>query len=378
MAYTAKYSSDTGAGANDGSSEANAWTWAQMITAVNALGGGAGIHVKHKSNGGSARTTANDTFTVGGSSTSPLIIEGYLSTSGAAGALGDGYLGRTNGHCCGGNLITTNMPTITYSTGRLTLSTWTILQGFKFASQNTGAAIVTGADCLVSRCVSSNSATNTAATAFTAAARAKFFDCDGTLSGGSGAAAFSLANAGATAIGCRAKGGPGEGFRLASTGTNLFGSLAYGGATGVAVTNTAAVATIIGNTIVGNTGDGVNVITGTTGLQAIIDNIITDNGGYGLNGVSAANAVPSLYNRFRDNTSGNYNSATDWLAITKLFGDVTTDTGGPETDYVNAAGNDYRLINGSPAQNMTYGQAIGAYQFKGGLILPPGFNGGRF
>lgn len=121
---------------------------------------------------------------------------------------------------------------------------------------------------------------------------------------------------------------------------------------------------IHGNTIAKNSSDGINIITGATSLQRITDNLITDNGGHGINGVSAANAVFDPSNRFRDNTLGNTNLATDWMTLGSIVGIVTTDTGGPETDYVGYASNDFRLINGSPAQDMIYGHAAGAYQFS--------------
>lgn len=369
MAFTAKYSSDTGAGAHDGSSEANAWTWAEMVTAIVALGagGGAGLHVKHKSNGGTSRTTNTDTLSVGGSSTSPLIIEGYLSTPGAAGALGDGYLGRTNNHCCGGSLTTTNMPSITYTTGRLVASgTWIVIQNINYASANTSTGLSLGTDCAIARCKIVNSGTGAGAIVIGGGgSRTHFFDNDIALTGGSGGSnALTASGSANRVIGNRITGASAPGVLASNTGGLIYGNLIYScTGTGLSVNANTATIHIIGNTIVGCTGDGIDLITGLTQLASIFNNCITDNGGYGINGVSAANAAVAAYNRLRDNTSGNTNLATDWLAGTS-WGHVTTDTGGAETDYVSSGSQDYRLRGGSPAANALYNQAIGAFQFS--------------
>lgn len=121
------------------------------------------------------------------------------------------------------------------------------------------------------------------------------------------------------------------------------------GSTGIALTSTGSYNSVIGNTIVGNTGDGIDVITGTTVNHTIGNNCITDNGGYGIDFNSASVGCTALFfNRFRDNTSGNINLATDSVAATN-WSAVTTDTGGSSTDYTDYSGNDFRLIAASPA-----------------------------
>jgi hypothetical protein len=135
--------------------------------------------------------------------------------------------------------------------------------------------------------------------------------------------------------------------------------------------------TIVGNTIVNNTNDGIATIGTGTGISAIVHgNIITDNGGYGIN--FAAHPHMTLYNRLRGNTSGSiFATNADWGTYSQ-YGNITT---GSSTDYVNAASDDYRLLTTSPA----YQAGIPAYRSMGaseplaaagGLILAPGFEGG--
>jgi len=102
MALVEKYSSAAGAGAHDGSSEANAFSWAEMVADINA-GNGAGIRYNHK---GDITFSESVSITNAGTIGSPCIIRGYKTT------IGDGYQGRTNQ----GWLNTANMPLLTFGT----------------------------------------------------------------------------------------------------------------------------------------------------------------------------------------------------------------------------------------------------------------------
>ena len=71
-------------------------------------------------------------------------------------------------------------------------------------------------------------------------------------------------------------------------------------------------------------------------------------------------------NRERDNTSANVGIG-NWPEINK----ITTDTGGDETDYFDAASGDFRLIDGSPGRN------VGGFGINlGGLAVVPIVAGG--
>jgi hypothetical protein len=83
-------------------------------------------------------------------------------------------------------------------------------------------------------------------------------------------------------------------------------------------------------------------------------------------------------NRTRDNTTPRTGVGDGVNA-----GEVTTDTGGIATDYVDAGAGNFRLITGAPGleAGMIAYSDIGAYQKQpsasgGGLIRHPGMNGG--
>lgn len=367
MAITEKYVSGAGGGAHDGSTEADAFSWTEMVTDINA-GGKAGNRYNFK--GSVARTTNTDTVTGDGSSTSPIIIRGYTTT------IGDGFQGRTSGN---GALVTTNMPTVTYTTGRFNGSgaDWILYETINFSGAPSAGVLTVGASSAVKSCVVGNSSTNAAAVGITTNLGSVIFDNDVTLSGASGgAAAISVTGNEVRVIANRVRGGPAVGILVTGRATILDNLVYACTGVGIAVTNTAAYFCIYGNTIVGGTTDGIDVVTGTTVFQCALNNMITDNGGYGIDGVSAANAIFAAYNRTRDNTSGADNLATDWLAATK-YGQVTTDTGGAETDYVNAGSNDYTLVSGSPAKGAGWWpyRDIGALQRQesGGGSAAPSF-----
>lgn len=301
--------------------------------------------------------TATDTFAASGTSTLPIKIIGYKTT------IGDGYRGRTNDN---GPLITTNMPSLAYNSTFQLNSTGTFLL---FESLNISGNVNTrllqmAGNSRVVRCKVSNAGTSSAPIAI--GTGGIISDCDAALTGAAtGGAAVSLSVPGSVVQGSRitvastsctgVSAGVTNGAFTISNNT-IFGA----GSIGVSLSVTSSLYVISGNTITGFTGDGVNLITGFTGMLCLTGNCITDNGGFGLNGVSTANAIFDAYNRYRDNTSGNTNSATGWLAATS-YGDVTSGNG--TSDYINAAGNDYRLKSTSPA----VGAAIPAYDSMGAL-----------
>lgn len=103
--------------------------------------------------------------------------------------------------------------------------------------------------------------------------------------------------------------------------------------------------------------------------------MITDNGGFGVDATAATNGVFLSNNRFRDNVMGAVTNATDWVTATS-YSQVTTDTGGAETDYVAAGSQDYRLINASPATGAGAPFSdIGGLQSTNG---PAGAGGGAY
>ena len=367
MALTERYVRADAAGGGDGTTDTNsgangAYTWAEMLSDI-ATNGGSGGRAGYRYNikagvGTYSRTTTADSIatTTAGTSTSPIILRGFSSS------ITDGYQGRT----AGGGLVTTNMPSITYTTGSLAINgQWIILEALNFSAATNGTSVAITQNCVAKSCKTVNSSTNASAIALSASTNSVVFDCDIELSGASGGSfALTLSTTTGRAIGNRVKGGPAGCIRAAGASALVALNTLYAGAGAlITVNNTIGTPAILFNTIVGGSSDGVDIITGATALQCIIGNIITDNGGYAVDLNSAAVAAFAAYNRTRDNTSGAYNLGTDWLTATK-YGDVTTDTGGPSTDYVDSGSNDYRLIAASPATSAAQpaSASIGALQ----------------
>lgn len=371
MALTERYVSASGAGAHDGTSEADAFSWTEMISDINTPRAGYRYNVK-----GNVSPSATDTITGDGSATSPNIIRGYSST------IGDGYLGRSSG----GALNTTNMPSIAYGAGfQLNASgaDFLIIQDLNFSGNNSGYVIRTGADSTVLNCKVAQASTNAAAGGISMStnAGARVLNCDVSTAASGGAAGILIQASTQLVQGCRIT-TPGCPGILCRSAPVLAGNTIYGCAIGVSMDTMTGTPWILGNTIYGCSGDGIDIVTATTGRQTIIGNHITDNGGYGID-FNASTCVKFLaFNRTRDNTSGAINPADDWTDGTTIA-HVTTDTGGASTDYTNA-GEDFSLIAAAPGISKGPGYLIdiGANgtpvvtAAAGGLIRHPGMNGG--
>ena len=346
MALTTRYVTNSGAGAANGTSLADAMSFATFIDYMTAGGSftAAAGDVFLLCGVSQSRTTTTDSWANGGSATSPVVIRGCDSSGNPA------YAGRTNGN---GALITTNFASLTYTTGRLILTAWVILEGITVTTSTSNAAVAVGTDGVILRCSVTNSSTNAAAVGIGAASvsRSVVFDNDVFLTGASGGNTGINTNVG-TAVKVRynrvkVTSATATGISLYTTASAI-GNTVYGcGGIGIYIASSAWSGSCENNTTVGCTGDGISVITGLTGLGYIAGNMSTDNTGDGIDMGSTSSPVFAAHNRTRDNASG-YANAGDWATATK-YGDVTTDTGGASTDYVDAGSNDYRLIAASPA-----------------------------
>jgi hypothetical protein len=336
MALTERYVSSTGTDTYANST--NPSTPMSLTTALaNAV---AGDRINVKADGTYTRA-ASDAAAASGTTTSPIIYRGYSST------IGDGNLGRTNGN---GALITTNMPVIAYDAGfSLTVLTLTLLESLNISGNVSTGAVIPGANSCIKSCKIVNASTNSAAAGITFTTNDVAFDCDVELTGASGGNAAIASTAGVIRVlFCRIKGGPAAGVSMTGSST-VVGNVIFSSATNAIKSGGGSIHTILLNTLVGASSTGILMTTGSTNLSVFIGNMITDNGAYGLNWVSAAGAGLNAYNRYRDNTSGNINLGTDWTTATS-YANVTTDTGGPETDYIDQSTGDYRLISASPAK----------------------------
>jgi hypothetical protein len=297
-------------------------------------------------------TTTVETFAATGTTTSPIRICGYASTRPTISTHGDGYLGRTNGN---GSLITTNMPSITYTTGRCDVTgSFILVEALKFTGATNGAAtavlkFVTGNNRVAKRCSITNTSTSANTVGVMLLSTNDFLiDSDVSLTGASGATSAVNVQSSSKVIGCRITGGPAAGIQITvnSAPFILFNTIFSSTGNGIASTTTGSVIMAVGNTIVAGGADGINIATGSTFLQCFVNNMITDNTGDGIDMVSTSNAAFVSNNRFRDNAN-TYNNAGDWITSTK-YDDVTSGAG--TSDYVNAAGNDYNLKWSSPGR----------------------------
>lgn len=287
-------------------------------------------------------TSTTDTIAVSGTGTNLLQMHGFSSVR------GDGFQGHTNTN---GPLVTTNFPTITYTTGRATFTggAW-IIECINWVGAPSNPTLQVVNNTVVKRCKITNSSTNGSAAGFTCSTNGEtqLFDSDVALTGASGGNyAVSMTGVADRINGCRITGGPNQGVVMASSVT-LLNTLVYK-STGIQVNVNATAATVVIDhcTIVGGTTDGITFLTGLVNANYVVNCMITDNGGYGINGTDAGALVFNSFNRFRGNTSGNINNAT---AATNASSDGNQTTGsGTSSDYVNYASNDFNLISTSVA-----------------------------
>lgn len=353
MAFTNYYASTSGSGAHDGSSAANEWTLAELVTATNALGAGGAaarhVHVKGNHTGRGAA----DTFTVGGTNQSPFWISFYVATPGDLDYVQYDIYGRIN---------TSVMCSVAYNAGnyRVTPAQYTVINGMNHSTSYNGDGFRTGGggDVTVYNCAFSNANTGANADAFYFGAsnnRLMMSAVAGPASGGS--AAVVVATGANHIIGCEitCPGAPGIAASGSST-TNIVSSVISGCTIGFSASHAATVVLAFNSTIYGCSGDGIDIISTSTGRHAIYGCHITDNGGYGIdfNGGTSGGYATFGHNRFRDNTSGNVNGYADWTTATS-FAHVTTDTGGASTDFADVGNLDFRLISAAPGRRTGLG-----------------------
>lgn len=337
MAITNKFVTSAGAGGHTGADLANAFSFTEMITDINATGKAGN---RYNVIGAVSRTTTADSITSGGSATSPVVIR-----FGAA-AAGDAYLGRTNTN---GPLITTNMPVLSYTTGSLVITgTFIILESFNYTGATAGPVIVLGADCAIVRSVGGYTGTDATGTVLTTNLRSRVIDNDLIMAGASGGLAAINAASSPTIRRNRIKGKTAPCITIPTSGSPLIDdNIIYRGTNGIATTNAAVIPNIVNNLIVNNTADGINYSASITQEFPLIGNRITDNGGWGVNANGAQGALVEAFNRFDRNVSGATTGATDWITATSYNRDTTSVLIGAE--YMDATNDDYRLVSGAPA-----------------------------
>jgi len=361
LAITEKYVSVAGGGAHDGTSEANAYTLSEAITANNALGAGGAAGLRYNIiNGAYTARGATDTISVGGSATSPAIWRGYNS------AIGDLDNGTRDAY---GVLTTTNFPDIGYNaTFRLAVSAGhVVLSNLDMAFNVSGSGLlISTTNVFVLNCRMVTTSTNAAATAATASSDANFTNCD-FATAGSGGSACVQTELTAFLSNCRATSPGATGYRLTQNArATLVNCTAYD--CGVAGFSAAHANTYLRmfNCTAYSCVNGVDILSTNNRDHIIVGCMFTDNSGFGidLNAGGSGAFVQLAGTRFRDN-GANFDATYDWITGTG-FRTITTDTGGATTDYADPTTNkDFSLVYSSPgfAQGFSQVTNLGACGF---------------
>lgn len=358
MAYTERYVSVLGGGLHDGTSEANAWTLAEMLT--NIVAGERGNIIS------GAYSSIADALTNTGTVVSLIAIRGYTSTIGDL---------EGQGRNADGSLDTTNFPVITV-TGVLATNTYSVWQNItvtgSVATYNFGSTGVDHVTLIASKFVQASTGV-----AVLGDNNYTLIDCDIESTAINHPDVLSV-DAYANIIGCRIKGAATSGayHLITSVSASIVDCVFIGTSSLIAIgIESTGQPWLIKNNTIYNCAKAVelaDVVTVT--IPIFINNHVTDNAEYldSLYSGTANSVVIEVNNRTRDNT-------TDRTGIGDgvLIGEVTTDTGGIATDYVNAGADNLRLISGAPGESaglIAYAD-IGAYQREpsaggsGGMLM---------
>lgn len=368
MALTERYVTQAAAGGGDGSS-GNPWTFAEAIT-------------HSLSNTGQRYNLLSDgTYSIGattfgaGAMGAPNVWRGYEATIGDLDA---------QGRNSDGTLNTTNMPAITI-TGLWTMANYVVLQNLNISGALSSQLIGdTSIDLWrMLSCKVVNTQNNSNASCIYGDDHHVFINCDLSCTGASHNRVV-ITDVSSRFIDCR--------FEIVAN-TRCVESqssavcvncvfLATGSQTGIGIMSDTAIGTtsadspymVVGCTFY-NLSSAISSSATHTGNSIVVANChVTDCGKF-IDNTTNITAF-DVKNRTRDNTSSS--STVELVTV----GRITTDTGGAETDYVNAVSGDLHLLSSAAGYNASFnGSDIGGLQTAppasgGGLMIPIGMNGG--
>lgn len=360
---TEKYVTPTGAGAHDGSNEANAWTFAEMLAAVPA----AGTRVNMKSGNYS---TGIATLPSSGTVVAPIFIRGYNST------IGDlDFNARLNAD---GTLDVTGFPVLTV-TGLITPSSYCILQNLSITGALSNYLISSTAidNFGLIQCKMENTQNNSSAGCLRGDDQCWTVLCDFYCSGASHTIVvdsdnyavhigsyFKVTSTTATAL---------QGNQVTAIGCILIGA---GGASQAGIALAGGMSTIIFpivNCTIYNFGRAIQHPSALgSGLLMTVANHITDcsNGIYNVYATGNISAM-EICNRYRDIVT----LRTSLLECAQV-GLVTTDNGDYTTDYISNTNLMLRASAVGVGKGILPNMDIGARQRGAGLIKRGGLTGG--
>jgi hypothetical protein len=352
MAFTERYVTQAAGGGGSGTI-GSPWTLTEAVT--NAV---AGDRVNILSDGAYSIGTMSP---AAGTASGLIVWRGYDAT------IGDlDNLGRNSD----GTLNTTGFPAITL-TGIWVPNNLNVLQNLNFTGALSSHLVGGTANdrWTMKRCSVTNTQNNAAARAALADNFCTFFGCDFYCSGAAHASVVDM-DTNVSIYGCRIRGTSTSALLTLDNG-GVDRTLFIGNASSVGIVYQDACSN--GHNVTGNTFYGIGTaITWPNvtplGSPLLLNNHVTDCSKWidNLHSATAAISVIEGYNRIRDVTT----PRTGVETVT--IGEVTTDTGGAETDYTNAAGGNFILISGAPgrAAGSPQNTDIGAYQR---LATPGGY-----
>lgn len=348
-----KHTTSAGAGAHDGTSLANAYSWAEFITAINAATGGGDDWYLY---GAFSRTTTVDTISVNAPASNPHRIIGCASTPGDA----------FTGYNAYGFLDATNFSAITYTTGRLIISgDYVEVHHLNGVGAPTGAGVITmsgfGGRVFQCRVENTHASGATAGGVSLGDASVRCVDCDIIQSGSGGTnPGCGVTSVNAWFDSCRIKslGGPGcyttYAFGLVTFSKCVFYECGTNGFEQAATASGARVR-LDHCTFYQCAAAGVKLASGYTGDLSIEGCAFILNGTYGVDANGATCYVMLDQNYYDGNVTAPLNVSARAAAMETRA--VTT--AGPK--LVNEANNDLRPLYGSPLLAATRrGIGIGA------------------
>ena len=332
---TVRYVSSSGV-----ASYANSTVLATPMSLTTAFGNAAaGDEIRVMADGTYSRA-ASDTPTNAGTTASPILMIG-ADTGGNA---------LTIARTSQGAINTAGMPVIAYAaTFKLDDSTkinWQFI-GLNITGAINGnlvdLAIATGSSQVVDCVVTNSGAGGSSAVGINLGTDQAAINCDVSVTCTTASAAIKTATV-SKVIGGRLNCTNGAGILGGTNRLIAVGVVIYSSSYGIDITATAAAATVVDRcTIQGCTNDAIRIVSTAATALLVSSCMITDNG-RAFDFLAGSGSQAHITNtRTRDNTSADVMPG-GWAK----YRAITTDTGGPETDYTNAGGLDFRLVAGSP------------------------------
>lgn len=359
MALTNRYVSALAAGGGDGSS-GSPWTLTEAFDLATA---GDVVNVKADGTYAVGATILAPTPPSAGTYQLPIVYRGYKTT------IGDGYQGRLLGGK--GVLDDTNMPLITFTTGKfnLTAVTFHLFETLKLQATGGGGSDPVVLDCAssvaVKSCIITNASTQSSSGCFKeSSTNALLIDCDMTSAAGGG---FTVAGDGTrlVVLGGRYKNSSATAgsaaIRMLANRSIFSGAIIYGSLNGILGSTGAAAWEMIvdGCTIQGCT-NGISLPSGVVGYFAVVRNcMITDNVTAGI--VAAVDSMLVEVGNYYRNNGADRSGVTDWNTAARWHS--VAGSGSSSVDFRDASNGDFRLHNISAARKASPG-----YQDAGALV----------